>query len=584
MTGFRARPVSRSLASAALVVIALSGMAVVEAVMSNRASAEAEPTPLHRPIAGATPDRPPPAGFTFEPLKAPDVGGVGILDDRHGGLGADLWKGTPRALVTKLLPALPVRSPSPVLHQLMRRLLLTAAIPPADSDGTKEILHRRIERLWALGEVADMLRLIESLPAEAVDASLWRYRLNGLLLQGGETGVCAQLPAARKDDADGYFSELSAFCAALAGRTAEAAGTAAWLRDHGLGDDAFFAGLEAMIGTRAGLTSLAHPRPLHLAMARAAKLPLPADAASGTQPAILQAVATDPSTPLEVRLIAAEKAERMGVLDPAILRHVYSTVTFSESEAERPVDDAASPSGWRSRALLFRVAETQESAPAQAELISKALRLAQQRGQFGAAARLYAPLIAAMSPTPALSGFAGTAIRALLAAGHKGAIAPWLPLCPPASSQAGINLVWPLLRLMDAHEDDPPPPGQLLAWLSQRAPQEPELARQQAALLFGLLDALGDKVRTEDWLALMDGPMTTATTMPPPALWHAQRIAAEQLRSGETVLLALVSLGMGFPNEIDPTVVYRVVASLRLVGFDEEARAIAVEAALAHGV
>jgi len=65
--------------------------------------------------------------------------------------------------------------------------------------------------------------------------------------------------------------------------------------------------------------------------------------------------------------------------------------------------------------------------------------------------------------------------------------------------------------------------------------------------------------------------------------WRA-RIAAEELRSGESVLLALVSLGDGFPGNVDPTAIYRVVASLRLVGFDEEARAIAVEAALAAGV
>ena len=91
-------------------------------------------------------------------------------------------------------------------------------------------------------------------------------------------------------------------------------------------------------------------------------------------------------------------------------------------------------------------------------------------------------------------------------------------------------------------------------------------------------------MRTEDWLELMDGPTVSATTIPQPALWHAQRIAAEELRSGESVLLALVSLGDGFPGNVDPTAIYRVVASLRLVGFDEEARAIAVEAALAAGV
>lgn len=572
MTGSRARAVPRGLASALLAIVAMTGPAL----------AEMEPTPLHRFAPAPLSDRPAPTGFVFEQLKAPDVHGIGVLDDKHGGLGVDLWDGTPRALVAKLLPALPARTPSPTLRRLMRRLLLTAAAAPAGAG--EDVLYHRVERLWAMGEVDGMLQLIGLLPADAVDVRLRRYRIDGLLLQGDTAAACAQRPAPRKDDADGYFSRLSAFCDALAGRTAAAALTTAWLRDHGQGDDAFFAALEAMTGSPAELTSLPQPQALHLAMARAAKLALPADAASGNEPAILRAVAGDAATPTEVRLIAAEKADQVGALDPEVLRRLYSAVTFADDVAGRPVDDAAEAVGWRSRALLFRMAQTQESPPARAELIGKALHLAQRRGTFAATARLYAPLIESMTPAPQLSGFAGTAVRALLAAGRKDAVAAWLPHCPQAGSRAATTPVWPLLRLMEAHEDDPPPPGQLAAWLSQRAPQAPDRARLQAAVLFGVLEALGDKVRTEDWLGLMDGPTVATTTMPQPALWHAQRIAAEELRSGETILLALVSLGEGFPGHIDATAIYRVVASLRLVGFDDEARAIALEAALAFGV
>ena len=561
----------RVVGTALLVMIGLAGPA----------PAEMEPTPLHRsPVTAPLSERAAPSGFVFEPLTTPDVHGIGVLDDKHGGLGVDLWNGSPRALLAKLLPALPVHTSSPALRQLMQRLLLTAAAVPA---GGEDLLFHRVERLWAMGEVDGMLQLIAAVPAGAFDARLWRFRVDGLLLQGDSAAACAQPSPAHKDD-DGYLAQVSAFCAALAGRTAEAALTADWLQEHGFGDDAFFAALEAMSGAAIALTSLPQPRPLHLAMARFAKLALPADAASGNEPAILRAVALDTATPTETRLIAAEKADQIGALDTEVLRHLYSTVTFSGDVADRPIDDAANPAGWRSRALLFRITQAQPSAPARAELIAKALRLGQQRGQFAATARIYAPLIEATPPSAQLAGFAGIAVRALLAAGRRDAIAAWLPHCPPAGSRADIAPVWPLLRLMEAHEDDPPQPGQLSAWLKQRTPLQPDRARAQASLLFGLLEALGDKVRTEDWLELMDGPTVSATTMPQPALWHAQRIAAEELRSGETVLLALVSLGDGFPDTIDPTAIYRVVASLRLVGFDEEARAIAVEAALAAGV
>ena len=62
------------------------------------------------------------------------------------------------------------------------------------------------------------------------------------------------------------------------------------------------------------------------------------------------------------------------------------------------------------------------------------------------------------------------------------------------------------------------------------------------------------------------------------------RVAAEDLRLGETVMLALASLGDPGPAHADPTELFRVVGALRLIGLDADARALAVEAAIANGV
>lgn len=543
------------------------------------ALAQSAPTPL-RPTAPipAAPQRQAPSGFSVESLKAPDGQGVGVLDPKQGGFGIEMWDGTPRAMVTRLLPRLPAATPSPALRDLMRRLLLSTAIPPAGAG--ESLLLPRIERLWAMGEIAGMLKLLDALPAAALDETLQRYRVDGLLLRGEDAAACGLLPALREGkDTDGAAAQLSAFCDALAGRTAQAALTAAWLRERGLGDGAFFTLLEAMTGSPGSPDSLPQPRPLHLAMARAAKAALPADAASAEQTAILAALAGHVQAPLEARVVAAEKAHDLGAIDPEVLRRLYSEVTFGGEAASQSVDDAAEPAGWRSRALLFRIAQTQTAPGARAEILAKALAAAARRGRFVAAARLYGPLLDSLAPDPKLSGFAGTAVRALLAIGRRDLAGRWAPLCPPMAAP-----VWPLLRLVEPHDDDPPAPGQLAGWLKQRSPLPAAAGRRQAALLFGLLDALGQKVRIDDWLELMTGPPQEATIMPQPALWHGQRLAAEDLRLGETVLLALVSLGDGFPETVDPTAVYRVVAALRLVGFDDEARAVALEAALAHGV
>ena len=69
-----------------------------------------------------------------------------------------------------------------------------------------------------------------------------------------------------------------------------------------------------------------------------------------------------------------------------------------------------------------------------------------------------------------------------------------------------------------------------------------------------------------------------------PALWHSLRAAAADKRLGETVLLVLVALGQRDLAQASPLTLSAVIVALRQVGLDAEARALAVEAAIAAGV
>jgi hypothetical protein len=55
-------------------------------------------------------------------------------------------------------------------------------------------------------------------------------------------------------------------------------------------------------------------------------------------------------------------------------------------------------------------------------------------------------------------------------------------------------------------------------------------------------------------------------------------------RVAETVLLSLLALGEAGPAGADPLLLRQVLISLRTAGFEKEARAMAVEAALASGL
>ena len=72
--------------------------------------------------------------------------------------------------------------------------------------------------------------------------------------------------------------------------------------------------------------------------------------------------------------------------------------------------------------------------------------------------------------------------------------------------------------------------------------------------------------------------------MPQPAIWRALENAASGLRVGETVLLSLLAIGQAGPVQANPTVLRRVLISLRKIGMEKEARALALEAAIASGL
>jgi hypothetical protein len=122
-------------------------------------------------------------------------------------------------------------------------------------------------------------------------------------------------------------------------------------------------------------------------------------------------------------------------------------------------------------------------------------------------------------------------------------------------------------------------PQDLVSWWD--AIKDHEGAREQATLLFSLLDALGATVPAELWADLLEGPQRATVALPRPAVWFRLESAAAEGRTGETVLLALLALGEGGPAQSDPLTLHHVLANLDAINLTAEARALAIEAALA---
>ena len=537
------------------------------------------------PVLDTQPLRPrePGAGlFEVQELKAPNPEAVGVLDDRQGGLGPNVWTGTPAVLVRRYLPQIPVASGSRVMHALARRLLLTAAAPDGGAGDGPSLIELRAERLFALGEIDGLAALLKVAPAALSSPGLQRLKIDTYLLAGDTKAACAEAAVLAATQGAAADPRLSVFCNLINGKVLEANLALDLMRERKDADHAFIAAAEAMGGTPpAKVDKLPNPLPLHFAAFKAAKMALPADVAANSQPPLLRAIVDNPGLPIDTRLAAAERAESLGALDTDSLRKFYGAVTFSPPEQQAA--QAQGDKSPRGRVLLLRAVQAEAVPAARADLIVRIVAAAAERGAQATTARLYAPLIADLHPAPDLAVFAAPLARALFLAGRPEAANTWVTLAKsdPVGAKAAEDL-WALARLGRMGGADASPASAFATWRTARD-LPAEAAERRLAAGLDLLQAVGDKVPAAEWLALPQSGVV-ASVSPKPAVKAMLRGAAEGLRVGETLLLALVALGEGGLDKVDPDTLNRVVVDLRMVGLDREARELAIEAALANGV
>lgn len=569
--------------------------------LTPNAAEPARPTPLQAP---RQPLPPPRAGLpVVEELTEVDPSVTGLLDDGNGGLGVDMWNGTSRARVEALLPRLPAANVSPVMQDLVRRLLLTTAAVPAGEGHAASLLGVRVERLMAAGRIADVNELLRLAATPVQDPALSRAEIDALLLAGDFNSACQKVPALAAADPRGYMLKALAFCRALDRDEAAVTLATALLRDQGpQGDEAFFnliAALPGGGGPAAAVTTLVDPSPLHLAMLRAANQRVPADAIGGAEPAILWAIATAPRPdPTDISpevLQAAERAEAAGALATDVLATIYSTVAYSQQQIDAALDTAARERGPRVNALLFQAATVWTDPKQRSAALAAAFKVAREDGLLVTAGRVNRDNLRAIQPAPELLSFAPDAVRAALAAGDLETAWRWADLVlreagsitPRGPNTAAIESaaqLWPLLQLADPQGARSRAADRARSWW-QDLPKVPEgAAADRRALLYGLYGALDEALPNEAWEPLIAGPLTISARAPSPSLARLLSDAAEAKRIGETVLLSLLALGELGPEGSEAGTLQPVIRALRAIGFDREARAIAVEAALGHGI
>ncbi|NIA71841.1 hypothetical protein HBA54_24905 [Pelagibius litoralis] len=528
-------------------------------------------------------------GIQVDKLQELDSESLGILEPGFGGLGIDAWAGSDRGLVERLIAALPDDPASPALRGLTTRLLLSNAQAPerrgaaagagntlADAVATSQnsaFLRLRAQRLYAMGELAGLNRLLGIVPQRLDDSWLAQARVDGLLLQARDEEACGLVRSAvARFPAETYWARGLVFCQFVAEQRDQAFLALDLLREQDPnGDPAFYAASNLFIGGKAEGLAAEGLTPLTLAMLRVGAGEPPADLAETAPPLLLHGLAALPKASATDKAGALERLVQAAILPGDELATAYNAISFEESELTDPLVQAEQSGGIRGRALLFHAAGGESIVSAKAEFLLAAVAAADKAGRGYAMARAILPQLETLSPGLELAWFAPAAVRSLYRVGQFERAAAWAAVLrldgvKNPESQAAFEAVKPYARLAGGSEPLAPSDGDLAGPVLQAMVLSRALGQPEPNAWPGILDngdagsALGGLPRL---LALGD--------------------AAAAGRRGETVLLAALSLGDGPAGDNHPLALGYAVSALSTLGLGSDARALALEAALDSG-
>jgi hypothetical protein len=483
--------------------------------------------------------------------------------------GRTLWLNADKALVEQLVPRLPAPARSTAARDLTRRLL-TAQMPFSSLRG--EI----VRRLAAAGEAQVLAALAQAgfaaLPIDSLDVVV-----DGLAALPDRQGLCSAGLDRLDGDAGRQVDVLRALalCRATNGDSAGAQIALDLAREQGGVPEGFgqlIAGLTG--GQRPPAAAVDAADTLSLWAAEAQGIALTGDDYKAMVPLNLALLARS-SGPLEDRLAAAERGEAIGLVPAATLAELYST-------GPTPTGAVAGLAPSLRRASLHR-AVVEASGPAvRAQAVATLLSTGTGEELAGTLARVEAQAItdlAGQSLPPPIG--AALARAALWAGDEAAALAQIMRLGQAASGRPAqaVALLWPYQAILAGSGGKPPPVG--VDGFIEAASGGATGARK-LAVAAALLDGLNLPVPAKLADAGRAGHEGSAKV--PEGISRQLEEMILSSRRGEAIAIVLVILGDRPLSAVGPAELNVAVTSLRRVGLEAQAKALAIEAALSAGL
>jgi hypothetical protein len=523
-----------------------------------------------------------------------------------------------------MMQGVPPATPSAAASLLLRKVLLTpATLPPGRSDRSFNAL--RLAKLLdgaAVNEAADLATRVQA----PNNPEILQLQAEAFVRAGRDFDACGDLTAHRLQSAERFWVQLRAYCYAV-NRDPALELTRTVISDQGLSDPSFLVLLDGLASGQAmAPETVALPDALHILMLSRLNLPMNAEMAVSLGLADSLMVAASTATPPPLRIAAAEKLLRAGVLPTDLFGDILDLATFA------PGDLSVAPALARGEPLMQALARLGAALrmtgnPEQrAELIHTALEIGETAGLLRQVALLFGDDAAAIVPAPGWANWSELYMRALLLVGRTDAAARWFNILPmnPAAVEDVANQLQLILAFAAPTQADslttlallrslaltasppppapyePPPPAVIdpLAPSDQALPPPPEpppplppppppsealVAR--ATLVLGLYDAMTRALPMEAETAVR--PLVSQMSpgrRPPPALMERIDRASLAGARGEVALGVIGALGTQGARDLAPDVIVRLVRALQTAGIRDGARELALEAFLLRPV
>ncbi len=539
-------------------------------------------------------------------------------------LGASLWYGATQDDVLRQVVVLPGASSSPAVRDLVRQILLTAAVPSLRSEQAPApgaLTAARMDKLLEAGLADDALRLAKILPQDVVTESVSLARMRALWMTGDIKSACAEVEAGAVQYATPIWIKMRTACAAIEGNLDKAQLSLALLDELQAIDEGFSPIADRILGKNLSLAEL--PKTMDMAevaafVAMGGKLP--EDLPLLDKPWLVRFAipATGPIS--DGHLAVMEFGLRRGILTRADAEAIYDRVKLSQAEIKDADNLTAVGDTPRQRLAYYRAflkaapkAESTSSESAgqtspqsaqvsavQVEIIAKLLQAARLDPQDQAVlAVLLRDHLAQMAQSPLAAWLADDALRLALWSGDWETARSWMALAKQNSgaskdARRAIESLTPLMALADAAQTvemrgAAPLPPMVTTWAAAQQARglKPDQIAQMRDRLFGLYRVFSMAVDPQDWRTA-----ATANVQPYPVL-TASPVAVAAARDAAVLgarglALSGVAHQMGDlvragGASASPIAVEQLVGVLLQAGAVDWAKRIAVESMLAAG-